>query len=43
MSKNSPKQLYIQTMEWLRSKEVKTSNNNQKKSRLSTYKEKGRK
>lgn len=43
MSKNSAKQLYTQSMEWLKSREVKTSNTNSKKSRFNTYKEKGRK
>jgi hypothetical protein len=43
MSKNSPKQLYIQTMEWLKSRGVKTTSTYQKKSRLSTYNEKERK
>lgn len=43
MSKNSPKQLYTQSMEWLKSRGVKTSNTNRKKSRFNTYKQKGRK
>ena len=43
MSKNSAKQLYTQSIEWLKYREVKTSNTNSKKSRFNTYKEKGRK
>jgi len=43
MSKNSAKQLYTQSIEWLKSRGVKTSNTNAKKSRFDTYKEKGRK
>ena len=43
MSKNSAKQLYNQSIEWLKSRGVKTSNTNAKKSRFNTYKEKGRK
>ena len=43
MSKNTPKQLYTQTLEWLKSRGIKTSNTNRKKSRYNNYKEKGRK
>ena len=43
MSKNTSKQLYTQTLEWLKSKGIKTSNTNRKKSRYNNYKEKGRK
>ena len=43
MSKNSPKQLYTQSMEWLKSRGVKTSNTSRKKSRFNNYKQKGRK
>ena len=43
MSKNSAKQLYTQSMEWLKSRGVKVTNTNRKKSRFNTYKEKGRK
>jgi hypothetical protein len=43
MSKNTSKQIYTQTIEWLKSRGVKVSNTNRKKSRFNTYKEKGRK
>jgi hypothetical protein len=43
MSKNSVKQLYIQTLEWLKTREVESSNDEAKKSRFNTYKEKERK
>ena len=43
MSKNSPKQLYTQTTEWLKSRGVKINNTTGKKSRFNTYKDKGRK
>lgn len=43
MSKNTAKQLYTQTLEWLKSKGIKTANTNRKKSRYNTYKQKGRK
>jgi len=43
MSKNTAKQLYTQTLEWLKSKGIKTANTNRKKSRFNTYKQKGRK
>jgi len=43
MSKNSPKQLYTQSIEWLKSRGIKTSNESSKKSRFNSYKEKGRK
>jgi len=43
MSKNSAKQLYTQSMEWLKSRGIKTSNTNTKKSRFNNYKQKGRK
>ena len=43
MSKNTSKQLYTQTLEWLKSKGIKTANASRKKSRFNTYKEKGRK
>ena len=42
MSKNSAKQLYTQSVEWLKSRGEKNSNSNVKKSRFNTYKEKGR-
>lgn len=42
MSKNSPKQLYTQTIEWLKSRGVRTSNTTAKTSRFNNYKEKGR-
>lgn len=43
MSKNTPKQLYTQSMEWLKTRGVKTSNNNSKKSRFNSYKKRDRK
>jgi len=43
MSNNTSKQLYNQTLEWLKSKGIKTANTNRKKSRYNNYKEKGRK
>ena len=43
MSKNSSKQLYTQTVEWLKTRGVKTLNTSGKKSRFNTYKERGRK
>tara|TARA_R110002072_G_scaffold190352_1_gene347324 strand:- start:975 stop:1106 length:132 start_codon:yes stop_codon:yes gene_type:complete len=43
MSKNSSKQLYTQTIEWVKSIGVKSSNTPVKKSRFNSYKEKGRK
>jgi len=43
MSKNSPKQLYTQTIEWLKTRGVKTSNTTAKKSRFNNYKDRGRK
>ena len=43
MSKNTAKQLYTQTLEWLKSKGIKTANTNRKKSRYNTFKQKGRK
>jgi len=42
MSKNTPKQLYTQTLEWLKSRGIKSSNTIRKKSRYNNYKEKGR-
>jgi hypothetical protein len=43
MSKNSPKQLYTQSMEWLKSRGVKTTNISSKKSRFNSYKQRDRK
>ena len=43
MSKNTPKQLYTQSMEWLKTRGVKTSNTNSKKSRFNSYKKRDRK
>ena len=43
MSKNSPKQLYTQSMEWLKSRGVKTTNTSSKKSRFNSYKQRDRK
>jgi|TARA_R100000030_G_scaffold67915_1_gene51850 hypothetical protein len=43
MSKNTAKQLYTQTLEWLKSKGIKTANTNRRKSRFNNYKQKGRK
>jgi hypothetical protein len=43
MSKNSAKKDYTQTLEWLKTREVKNSNEVEKKSRFNTYKDKGRK
>ena len=37
MSKNTSKQLYTQTMEWLKSRGIKTSNTNRKKSRFNKF------
>lgn len=41
MSKNSPKQNYTQLMEWLKSRETKSSNTKSKKTRFENYKQKG--
>jgi len=43
MSKNTPHQIYTQTVEWLKSRGIKVTNTNRKKSRYNSYKEKGRK
>tara|TARA_B110000977_G_scaffold135215_1_gene172022 strand:+ start:989 stop:1120 length:132 start_codon:yes stop_codon:yes gene_type:complete len=43
MSKNSSKQMYTQTLEWLKTRGIKTSNTTPTKSRFNAYKEKGRK
>lgn len=43
MSKNSAKKNYTQLLEWLKTREVKTSNDVTNKSRFNTYKDKGRK
>ena len=43
MSKNSPKQLYTQSMEWLKSRGVKTTNTSSEKSRFNSYKQRDRK
>jgi len=43
MSKNSSKQLYTQTIEWLKTRGIKTSSTTGKKSRFSNFKDRGRK
>jgi|TARA_B100000035_G_C20877887_1_gene499186 hypothetical protein len=43
MSKNTAKQIYTQTLEWLKSRGIKVANTNRKKSRFNNYKEKRRK
>jgi hypothetical protein len=42
MSKNTSKQLYTQTLEWLKSRGIKLANTNRKRSRFNSYKEKNR-
>jgi len=40
MSKNTAKQLYTQTLEWLKTKGIKISNTNRKRSKFNKYNKK---